>query len=289
MTDESNIKQSLVQRSLVLVVISIMAYLSYLGYLSAWFRQVTGSNHIDATNVAYLASARDYTADLLAILTESKIVLAVLQSSQGGISFIVDVQVQLGQILSSLHDVINLSWQLTLASLSSIEFLSLLLEASHFSMSVMLTMFFISIGISVCFWKRYHKISQMVSKLTATLGLIVLVTHFILPYSIYSTAMLSKHLLSPHKSEIYRGYSSFHHQLPQHEGSSDLKDKVKGTMSYFKDKPEHLGKHSEKMSALSAKHLTLIFVEYLFMPLFIIYFFIRLTKQGLNSLLLDRK
>ncbi|OUR97584.1 hypothetical protein A9Q81_12990 [Gammaproteobacteria bacterium 42_54_T18] len=266
----------------ILAAINVLVYLSHIGTITEWLRRITGGNHIDRVNLIYLTSAKQYSSDLLGLLTESKMIISVLQSSQGGISFILDVQVQIGQILTSLYDAINFTWKLTLGSLSSIELLSLILDVSHFSMTIVITIFFVLLGFSIAFRTHNLRVSQSFRKLSVTLGLIVLATHFLIPYSIYGTATLSKYIFSNHKYEVYRGFSNLHTQLPRHDQDSDLKAQVKSTITHFKNNQSHVKKHSNNLSNLSAKHLTLTFVEYLLMPLIIFYLLMMLTKNMIS-------
>lgn len=268
---------------LQLAAINVLGYLAYNGTLSRLLRSLDG-HHVDTVNQHYLSDARQYVSDLLDVLTSSKMVLSVLQSSQGGIDFFVDVQIQLGQSLSALTDTVNYAWKLSLAALSSIELLSLSLETSHYSMTPALTLFFILLGIFIAVRNRFPKTGGIFSRLASSVAFLVLLTHFLIPWSVYATAVISHDVLSEHRSGVYQGFSDFQSRLPQHDTSAGLKDQVRGSISHFKDHQGGLHKRTSGLTHLAAHHTILCLTEYLLFPLLFLYALSKLVLRGLAYL-----
>lgn len=104
----------------ILSMLLLLAYMSYVGAISSFFDQ-TMYTQIDPVSQAYLKTTGHHAKETLVILSEIKAALALLQSSSGGISFILDVQVQLGQILDVIVELIDLAWSITLASVAAVK------------------------------------------------------------------------------------------------------------------------------------------------------------------------
>lgn len=259
----------------LLIFINILTYFSYTGHISHAWSQAVGQ-HINKVNQAYLSEAREYTTDLLEILSESKMVLSLLQSSQGGISFFVDVQIQLGETLSTLSDAVGYAWKISLSALSAIEFLSLVLDIGHYSMAPVLTLLFILLSIYIITRQQLIQLNAILYKLVASVAFIVLLSHFLIPTAVFTSAIISQDIFSKHRNEIYRGFSSLHSNLPKHNSDSGLKDQVKSGIRYYKDNQKHIHKHTHRLIGLSSKHMITNLVEYILLPLLILYLLSRL-------------
>ena len=278
-------KNKTLKTLILLIFINTLAYLSYTGHISHIWSQVIGE-HINKVNQAYLSEARIYTADLLKMLSESKMVLSLLQSSQGGISFFVDVQIQLGETLSTLSDAVEYAWKISLSALSAIEFLSLALDISHYSMAPVLTLLFILLSIYIITRQQFIRLNAILYKLVASVAFIVLLSHFLIPAAVFTSAIISQDIFSKHRNEIYRGFSSLHSNLPKHNSDSGLKNQVKSGIRYYKDNQKHMHKHTHRLTSLSSKHMIINLVEYILLPLLILYLLSRLRFFLPNTLFL---
>lgn len=253
-----------------LAVINLCVYLAYTGVFSNAIHWLVGE-HINTVNQAYLHTATAKTTELLEVLSESKVILALLQSSQGGIDFIVDVQVQLGQSLIVIFDIVNNAWMISFTALSSVEALKLLLDLSQFSMTPILTLFFISYGFYIGLRSRLPAISYVLLKLSKAMLFVVVLVHFILPLSVYSVAAAGHHFFSEPKKLIHESFAKIHSQLPSNDTKNGLKNQVRGGITHFKNHQNKLHKHTSKLSHLTAKHVIYVISEYIFLPILFIY------------------
>lgn len=271
----------------ILAVVNAGIYLAYQGLLSQWLRWFVASRAVDKANLEYINNAQHYTTELLAVTSESKMLLSVLQSSQGGVDFFIDVEIQLGKILTPLVDLVDYAWDLALAALASIEILRFLLQIGELSMTPLLTAFLMLIGLTYVTRSYFVRISSLFCSTAKIVGIAVLLTHFLIPWSIYSTAQLSDHVLAPHKTAIYQGYSDLHSDLPQHSDTQGLKQQVKGGILHFKHQQKKLHKHTSVLTSLTAKHLVISLLEYLMLPLVFLALFALTLRYWIKNIKLS--
>lgn len=252
-----------------LALVNLLAYLAYTGVLSRLVQWVGGA-HVDGVNRAYLDAASHHASELLELLSASKGILAVLKSSEGGISFIVDVQIQLGQSLIVMYDAIDRAWLFSVAALSSIEVLRLLLDLSHYTMAPVLTLFFCLFGIDLALRRRIPMVAEVIAKLAKFTLFTVIVVHVVVPLSLYGAAALGQGFFAAHKAEIHRGFSALHAGLPKHDYQVGLKAQVKGSVQQFKERQGALHQTTPSLNGLTARHMVFVVVEFVVIPLLIL-------------------
>ena len=93
--------------TLLLIAVLITSWLASDGELRTISEQVLGS--VYAENHAYITAAADRAETMLITLSELYAGLAVLQSSDFGISFILNANVKLGNILSQLTELVSMA------------------------------------------------------------------------------------------------------------------------------------------------------------------------------------
>jgi len=155
-------------------------------------------------------------------LSGIKSTLALIQSSQGGISFFVDVNVQLGQVFSGISDLVTMSWKISLASILSIRLQGYLLDLSVVSMAPLLTLFFVLVGISLAVSRRFPVTGQFFSELSLTGLLLVFVVHFLWPLTIYATASASSYYFKEISSAVHQGYTEINDTLSENDPKESL-------------------------------------------------------------------
>lgn len=265
------------QHLALLAAINILVYLAHTGAISHSSMWLFGE-HVDTINRAYLHTAGTQTTELVTTLSGIKMVLAVLQSSQGGINFIIDVQIQLGQLLSPLIDTINYAWQFSIAALSAIELLKLILDSNKLSMVPALTLLCILLGIRFAMQNHLKPLANIITQTARAMAFVVVLTHLLIPASLYITATTSALLLTPYKTQVSKGFSDFHQQLPQHNANEDLKDQVKGNMQHFQ-KHSQLHQHGPHLVGLTITHFIISLVEYMLIPFVLMFALVKLCLR----------
>ncbi len=271
---------------LPLLIISC-AYLAYIGFFS-WLVHWLLISHVNNVSQNYLHSASLARSELLGLLSASKTVLAILHSSQAGVNLIVDAQIQLGQSLNVIFELINHSWLVSVISLAAIEAWKLLLDLSYFSMAKILVVFFLCYGLHFALRRYKHTlpVSNALLKLSDSLLFIVLLVHFIFPVSVFVTATVGEHYFSSHKAALHSRYREIQSELPAYNMDSGLKDQVKQGVEHFKVSQKKLHLHITTLTHLTAQYTIYSLAEFILLPLMFVIVFSILTRILFRRLLL---
>lgn len=268
-------------------VLSTLLLLSYLAFIGVFnhILDVIINSHMDDVSRAYLKTSSRDTLEIFGILSAMKAVLALLQSSSGGISFFIDVQVQLGQFISALFDLVNYAWLFSIASASSCFGLEVLLDLSRISMAPILTLFFSLTGLYVGLRDPMPRISSALYEAARLILFAALLVHFVVPLSIYLSAAAGNLFFLKYNKEVHQGISAIHSKVPGHNSEDGLHEQVKGAIHHFKKHQSKMHKHVSEFSHLTVKHIVLVILERFIMPIALIYFLALVFLRGMNRLI----
>ncbi len=263
------LKKQQARDTLKLVAILVLFHLSLSGQINQLLAHLF-HNSIYTFNSLYLETASKESIKTLEVVAAIKSVLAILQSLSGGVSFIVDVEIQLGESLSVLNNITDKAWAISLSSVGAAEALSLLHHSVYFTMKPLLVTLFLLLGLSIGLKRMFPTLVLRIERLI-TLGIfLVAFTHIIVPISIYGTAKVSQHYLQPQKQILHSEFSKLSHNLPHHNDRSKLKDQVSELRKHFK---KGLKQHTNKTgdySLLAVKHIIYNVTEFILIPIFIL-------------------
>lgn len=268
-TIESRLISHRLSHLLLLACVLLLAFMAYLGAFSG-ITDSLGGRYVDNISQSYIAAADKSSTELVEVLSASKVALAVLQSSKGGISFFIDIEVQLGQSLNVIYEMVDYAWLFTLASLAATKSMGVLLDLSDLSMAPVLTLFFCLMGFGIGLRRRLPAVALAISGMARYVLFAALMVHIVVPLAIYGVAATGHHFFQDHKSGIYDQFVSFHKTLPGHDSSSGLHSQVKGSITHFKDNQAALHKHTSELSNITIKHIVFIITEYLLAPVILL-------------------
>jgi len=252
--------------------ILIFYYLSLSGSLTSLF-SYTLHDHVYQYNQEYIATASHDSLRTLEVVASIKSILTLLQSLSGGVSFIVDIDVQLGESLSVISDITEQAWKVSLTSVGAAKALSLIQDTVYTSMQPLLIVLFLLFGLSVISASLLPKFSQRLERFLKTALFLVLFTHLIVPLSIYATAKISDVTIQNQKQSVHQHYSEYNSSLPQHSDHGDLKSQVAAIKEHFQN---NLVKHTSNIasySLISVKHLLYTGIEFIILPIALMLFF----------------
>jgi hypothetical protein len=252
-----------------LTALLLLAFLAFAGKLSIVSDGIGGS-YLDKVSRSYMKTEKQASADLFEVLSASKGALTSFSSGKGGVSSIIDTQVQLGQSLSATYDMVNYAWLFALASLAAMSAFELLLDLSRLSMAPALTLFLCCMGFSLGVRRRLPSVSMMLSEVASFLLFVVLLVHVVIPLSLFGVAAASQHFSQGHKNEIYENVSTIQTRLPQHATEAGLHGQVEGIAKHLQDNQRSVRKSTSMLSILTAKHIVLCIGEYFLAPLILI-------------------
>ena len=279
----SDIEQKLIHSDnlkhlLLLAFLLLLAYLSHIGVLTS-IVHYTINDHVFTVDRNYLDHAQATAEKTLSVISGIKSMLALIQSSSGGISFIVDVNVQLGQLFSGISDLVTMSWKISLASLISIKIQGYLLDLSTVSMAPLLTIFFVLLGVSTGISRRFAEAGKFVSSLSLTGLMLVFVAHIILPLSIYITASISNYYFSSISAAVHQSYETISDNLSKHNPNDSLHNQVKNTITSFTHGQKNIRGDSTSYARSTVFHTIFSILEYVITPLLLFVSLYLLIKQ----------
>lgn len=267
----------------VLASLLLLAYLSYVGCFVNILDFIMNT-HIEKVARAYLKTTGHETTRVLEVLSGIKSALALLQSSSGGITFFVDVQIQLGQVLNVISELIDRAWFVSLSSVAAVEGLKLLLSLSRLSMAPVLTLFFVTLGISKGLQHRAPKPSVAIAHVARLALFAALVVHFVVPLTLYSTAALGNFFFHNRRQEIREGFEEVYSATPKHKSGRGLHNEVKRAISEFSHSQGRMHNRTRYISRLTGNHILLSVAEHLVVPLVFLAIFWAVFRQFLEKL-----
>ncbi len=275
-----------IQQGLIMLGLLVLVYSSYHG-ISSWILDTAINQHLVAVGHSYLDTAQADALETLGVISIIKTGLAVIQSSSGGISFFIDIQVQLGELFNVFSEVINHAWQISWLSLASIETMKLLLDLSRSTLTPVLTVSFMLLGAgyglslfssseSRFSISRFSKGFYHLSRWGVFLLIII---HLVIPVSIFVVSSGSSFLFSEKKQEIHQEFLKLKGQMEGHQKESGLHRQVKATISVFKSNQETVHQQSTAASSLVIKHAVYSLAEHLILPLLLMLLFSVIVHQ----------
>ncbi|MDW6005467.1 hypothetical protein [Vibrio mangrovi] len=215
-----------------ILILSATLFFWFSGQLS----QVTGAHqqdHLYRSNLLYLEHTEQETGSELLNLLELDALTNVAGSSQFGVSFIVDMNVEVGRILNSLNRVLERGTEAVTFSLAAIALLRVIIIFTE-AATPWLFLIFISLCIVWLALALFHRVVLQLlvaRKLLRLVGRLFILCWLVIPYalhlSIVVTTMVEKGFSEPTGFSYFsavagelRGHNNHHGDLKEHAKSS---------------------------------------------------------------------
>jgi hypothetical protein len=240
-----------------------------------------GLKSLKTSNERYLQGALEKTLTTFAVLSAVKVGLAVVQGSDVGIGFSLEV----GDVVQSAYDYVDIAWRTMLVCAAVLLGTRYLLQAAVFIGPWFLAALFACLGVSVLLgWRRLRwKTPQgIVRDLALWAGLGAVLLYLVLPLSVAGGRILSERITRPAVEEARAGLSGVRQDMelasaPQGGGLwskfTEAKDRLAAVVRIVKTKAERL---SEWILQLIAG---LVF-DCLVFPALLFLFLYGLTRKG---------
>ena len=253
-----------VQLVLFLCLMIITALLGGAGHL---WQQLVHPLFNAATDYADYAAGE--TAKTLQVVTALNGVVQLIQSGEIGISFIVDMQVTLGELLASLNSTLTKAYEALMLDLSIWKAITLLLSLVYFLAPVMVLLFCIAIlALLLCrtFELKKNRFYRALLRSTHYLWIVLLGTTLLIPSSIVLSGALTTELSQAMLSDIHQHYERMHDEIKSQQ-QSDYKETAKSVIAQAETLAANL---AEKVSATISKvslHTALLLFNTVALPL----------------------
>lgn len=185
--------------SVVVLVLAIWA--SAFGPLDRWINQAA-LGQVSQSNAVYLEESFDEASRLFLILTGVKTVLAIIEGSDVGVGF----SLQVGDVVKAVYDYIDFAWTVMLLATLALLMTQMLLETALWADSPLLTLTLIALlaYLLVKWWVRgdWGKgLRHILRDLSYFLVTITLAAYLLLPLSVAAGAKLSGEITALRKQE----------------------------------------------------------------------------------------
>lgn len=239
------------------------------GKLSSIGEQLLGS--IYSENHVYISAATERTAAMLLVLSELHAGLAVLQSSDFGINFILSANINLGNVIAQLTELVNHGKSYALYNLIALEVIDNLMNLIKWLTPWLLLTIQLALFCLIAVWGwlpgKSHWYAPLV-RCSETLIAFSLLLTVIIPLSITLVSYASKSVteISHHKS--YKEIVNTHHHILQNKDEDSIKNQATGALNTFKMIKNNLTQKARHIASNISTYIAVSFLEVFILPIF---------------------
>lgn len=258
-----------------LVSLLIFYWHSQAGLIS--FLDKIGAQQLQVANQEFLRASESQSKEAFFLLTGIKTGLALIESSNAGISFFIDVEVQVGKLAQALSDMVHYAWQGSFISLGMIRLIELILSLFN-SLSVPILYIALPLLAIELFLQGLNRPSIIRQNILSKLGWGFLVAYLLAPLAIYTGALCSKELTKESSEQVRIKLHKHAKELSFDEPATGLKEQSEQGVSRFLDISKKLPETHESLSQSLSHHLILLLFDLLIFPLFFFLIFVSATR-----------
>jgi hypothetical protein len=194
----------------------------------------TGLEFIIDKNEAYLDASFEKSLKGFLILSGIKSALAVIEGSEVGIGF----NIQVGDVVQSVYDYVDIAWKASLAGGTILIIARLVIQAVSIVNHYFMAFFFLSFFCyQLClFTEKKEGLKHFFKIISWGSGLTTIVLYIIFPVTISCSAFFSTRITNPMIEESRKGYEKFSHQLSAEKLSEKLFSSTQNNSSSVFDK-----------------------------------------------------
>jgi len=262
-------------RFLLLAMICFTLGLTSVSPLSSYISSLFNQNNLVMVNDKYLEGIEKSNRKNLLLLTEIDSLLSVLESSQVGMSLIVDASLKIGKAVTPLSKVVTKAFDLTFISITVTVALRWLLNLAEIVAPVLffITMIISGIyGIARAFGDHVTTTAKSALKCLKIFGLGFVCTHLLIPYSIHSVSLLEGILYADIEKQKNTNLHNLHSDLIRHHAKQSIKEKIKHDIKQIENTLLKLPLKVDVLVSYYSKHMMITLLRSSVFPLAIFYF-----------------
>ena len=224
------------------------------------------------------------------MLSAIKSALAVLESANGGISLIIDVNVHLGKAVSSVKDLVDEAWHASLYGISALFGISLLLKLSSFALEPLVGGVIAVAGLGLLLGLFSEKAGRLMKEGVYLGVLLGVLLHLVLPLSVFSASLVSQSITSSLGKEVYGDLVEKHSDISAIAGtekdhSTSLKHQVSGTIDFYEKSNSSFANRIEQLISTLGKHIALVAFNVFIFPLGFLFLGLYASRRLLKTAL----
>ncbi len=266
----------------ICLLLLIANNITFFNLTSEWF----GQDKIISVVDSYLAQSEENIENDLIKLAELYSLFSMLQSSESGITFVVDIQIGVGQLLAAFTTAIEKATEVAALSIVIIQIIKLILE---FSESITPWLFSILLfsgviyGLSHSLFNRESEMWPASEKFVKIALVFFVMFHLFLPYSLYGTALLAQKNIADIKSDYQTSLDHLYSQTSAAYKKESLKNKTKRMFQDYERSIIDLPHKVETMVRYHTRHMAVLMFEFILLPIGLFVIGIALIWQVLRS------
>jgi len=198
-------------KSIVILVLLSAAFFTATGHMDTLINTCGGAVLSDS-NRTYLDESFDRSMKGFLVLSAIKSGLAVLEGSEVGIGFNLEV----GDIVQSIYDYVDVAWKTALAGGTILLLIQLILQTiqlfDHWCLFSLLLIALLLFSLSRFFPGR-KRLNRILKECLLFVSVLTVALYIILPVSIAGAAFLSRQITRPLVEEAQQGFESLQQDL----------------------------------------------------------------------------
>jgi len=261
---------------IIFLVILILTSLSYISTENL-FKESDVILYIEE----YLNRSLQISRQNLIILLELEALISPIKHSEAGVSFIVDIQVGVGNILTSFNTVINDSIKFYIFGISILELIKyIILFTQSLTKLLLFGLLFIGVIFGLCYGFLYYnaKYYELCNKVIKIFLILFIILHIVLPYSFYATAKLSKSFLHKQKIENKIALHNLHTQMKAVHIKQSIHKRAEQSIHSFEKIILDLPHKVELIIIHHTKNMAMTIFEYIILPVVLLVLFTNILR-----------
>ncbi len=286
-------------RLLIIAVLLIGIVITPKGYIDQWIHSYIMSSVKDS-NDRYLEKSFEQAMAGFLVLSGVKSGLAIIEGSEIGVGF----NLELGDVVQSVYDYVNIAWKTVLAGATVLLFTQLILETVELIDQVFLCLMFLTLLVMLImrwYFPRYQKAFYLLREVALLFFILSLSLYLILPFAIKGSAYISKRISYPLIHEAQDDFAGIENEFsieeikrrlfPEDESEKDgwfskfdVSGNLKGVKERFEIFKVYLTKQSEQVAKWTIKLIAGYVFDCIVFPLSFFVILFVFTKSILRLL-----
>lgn len=254
------------RRDLILTILISIALMTHL-LPNGWrLDDMLGRQALADHNHRFLNEATVEAFETFVLLSAMKAGLAVMNSSSAGISFIVDMNVQIGQLVASTKEMVDTGWTVTVMGLSCLSGIRILHEVLDTFSLLFFHLFLVALlfkSSASLIWRRPPK---WLMSSTQTLLILGMFLSFGIPLAISGLSLVSSAFTAPRAMEVRNQLQGHHERLAVKHDEDVKRQAHEGLMSYSRNAKSEKETHRH-LSDQILQHIALMLFDGIIFPI----------------------
>ncbi|KEQ18833.1 hypothetical protein [Endozoicomonas numazuensis] len=266
---------------LLMLVLSIFtSWLASTGQLTSLDERLLGN--LFHSNDAFIDSAEDRAESMTLTLSELHAGLLVLQSSEFGISFIVDANIQLGNIVAQATDLVAYGRNFALFNLVALHVIDNTLKLVQWLTPWLILVAeagLLSILIADTWLSAKNRWHMSLIRFGEGAVITVLLLVIIFPFSINLVRQSSEAVTESLYHESYQALLNTQEHILSSSNAASIKDDASETLALFKNARVKLSEKSSYLASNLTRYVAVTMMEVFLLPMLFTLFLLWLTRS----------